>query len=77
MGSVDVKNIKKNNSKVRAQEGKKEAIKLTVTEAELKAKKVSEELEGLKAKPIETETPIKQYIFEKGQLSKPNHDLEG
>jgi len=65
------------NGKVGTLEGEKEAIKLTVTEAEAKAKKFSDELEALKAKLIETETRIRQLIFEKGELSKMNHDLEG
>lgn len=56
-------------------EGAKEAIKLIVTKAELKAK-ASEELEALKSKLIETETRIKQLIFAKGELTK-NQDLEG
>ena len=58
-----------------ALEGAKEAIKLTVTKVELKVKKVSEELEALKAKLIETKTRIKQLIFAKGELTK-NQDLE-
>lgn len=43
----------------------------------MKAKKLSKELEELKAKLIEMETRIRQLMFEKGKLSKKNHDLEG
>ena len=58
-----------------ALEGAQEAIKLTVTKVELKVK-VSEGLETLKPKLIETKTRIKQLIFAKGELTK-NQALEG
>ena len=60
---------KRNKGGIGALEGEKEA--------EEKAKKLSEEPKAHKAKPIETETRIRQLIFEKGQPSKMNHDLEG
>ncbi|PUU73963.1 hypothetical protein B9Z19DRAFT_1068580 [Tuber borchii] len=52
--------------KVGALEGEKEAIKLSVTETEEKAKKLSEELKALKVKLIETERSNRQLIFYKG-----------
>jgi len=64
------------NGKVGIQEGDKEAINRTVTEAEEKTKKYSEEQEALKPNLIEAETRIRQLIFEKDKLSK-NHDPQG
>ena len=62
--------------KVGILEGDKAAIKCTVTEAEEKTKKYSEEQEALKPKVIEAEMRIRQLIFKKDELSK-NHDLQG
>ena len=63
--------------KVGALEGEVETIKKTVTEAEAKAKNLSDECGALEAKIIEKEKRIRQLILEKGQLSKENNDLEG
>ena len=69
---------KQMKGKVGALEGKRSySIKLTITEVEVKAKKLSKKLEAFKAKLIETETRIRQSIFQKCELSKNNHDLQG
>jgi len=58
-------------------EGEKEAIERTATEAEEKAKKLSEEHRALEENLIRTETRISQLIIEKDELSQKNNDLEG
>ena len=63
--------------KVGILEGEKEAIKLTVTEAEEKTKKHSEEQGALKCKLIGAGVRIRQFIFVEDEISKKNHDLKG